>query len=158
MRVFVVAAAAALTAGCGSSAQPQAKAEGTAAALQPGEYALTWTEVSRDPAAKDATAAAFPAQACVAADGFAPDAFADEGDSCHAVNSYVRNGIVNVQLSCAREGKGKLSTMANGSFAADAFEADVETTTAFDGSDNYTLKGKVSGKRTGACQQEAAQS
>lgn len=156
MRVFVIAAAAALLSGCGNSAQPGAKAEETAGTLQPGDYALSWSDIKLDPAAK--TAAAFPAHACVAADGIAPAAFAAKDDSCHAVNSYVRNGIVNVQLSCTREGQGKLSTIANGSFTADAFNADVETTTTFEGSGNFTLTGKVSGKRTGACQPESAQS
>jgi hypothetical protein len=154
MRVLILAAGAVLLAGCGGSGDEAAKVE-TASSLKAGEYKLGWSELKlglADKGGEEPAAAAFPASTCIAEGGrIEPAAFADKGDECHAVNSYVRNGIVNVQLSCTREGVGKLSQIVSGSFTADAFEAKVETTTEFEDAVDYTMTGKVTGKRVGDC-------
>lgn len=158
MRIIIVVAAAALVAGCGGSPTKDAKAEGTAAKLAPGEYRLAWSDVSfagsdkKDAAAAQAKAqAALPESACVAAGGaLDPAAFAADDDKCHSVNSYVRNGILNVQFSCMRD-DGAVSQMANGTFTAEAFDANFETQSNFAEGDNFTLKAKVTGTRTGQC-------
>lgn len=161
MRIIGIAAAAALVAGCGGGDSQQTQAAETAAALDSGEYALTWSELEIQPSDEkqavdqQVTAAAFPERTCIAAGGAIElSALAAKGDDCHAVNSYVRNGNVNVQLSCTREGKGKLSEVASGKFTADAFDATIETSTSFDGAPNYTMTRKVNGKRVGECTAE----
>jgi hypothetical protein len=155
MRVIGIAAAAAFLGGCGSSATQPAKADETAAALTPGAYELSWSDVELQPAAagKSETAAAdLPKRACIADGGkIEPAAFVRTGNTCHAINSYVRNGIVNVQLSCTGDGAGKLSTIANGTFTAEAFDANVDSSIA---GEDYKLTAKVSGKRIGECTAE----
>lgn len=160
MRVIIIAAAAGLVASCGNSANEKAEAQATAAALQPGEYALTWSAVDKGPsadksasAAKPVTAADFPDRACVSADGtIDPAAFGNKSDQCHTVNSYVREGTVNVQVGCAREGKGEVSQIASGSFTdADNFDATVETSTSFTGGGGYTMTRQLTAKRIGQC-------
>ena len=158
MRLLIIATAAALVAGCGGSGNEAAPADKAAAALEPGEYELAWSDVERKDDAKAPAASAgqpaavFPAKACVAAGGaLEPAAFAETGDNCHVVNSYLRNGRINVQLGCDREGKGKVSQIASGSFKSDSFEAKVETQTEFEGDGNYTMTRTVAGKRVGAC-------
>ena len=163
MRILITAAAAALLAGCGNSTNDKAQAEAGATALQPGEYALTWSDTERDPAAKMTPASAadgkadaasvFAERACIAADGaIEPAAFGEKGDQCHMVNSYVRNGILNVQVGCEQEGKGSVTHIASGSFtAADSFDASVETSTSFTGEGNYKMTRKLAAKRIGEC-------
>ena len=163
MRIIIVAAAAALVAGCGNSSNEKAQAEASATALQPGEYALTWSDTQRDPAAKVTPASAsdsktdaspaFAERACISADGaIEPAAFGETGDQCHMVNSYVRNGILNVQVGCTEEGKGTVTHIASGSFtAADSFDASVETSTDFTGEGNYKMTRKLAAKRVGEC-------
>lgn len=160
MRVMIIAAAAALVAGCGNSANETAEAQTTAAALQPGEYALTWSAIDKGPAANASasatnamTAADFPDRACIATDGtIDPGAFGNKADQCHTVNSYVREGTVNVQVGCAREGKGEISQIASGSFTdADSFDAKVETSTSFKGDGDYSMTRQLSAKRVGQC-------
>ncbi len=163
MRIVIIAAAATLLAGCGNSANDKAQAESSATALQPGEYALTWSDTERRPAAKTTPASApdgkagassvFAERACIAPDGaIEPAAFGEEGDQCHMVNSYVRNGILNVQVGCTREGKGSVTHIASGSFsAAESFDASVDTSTDFTGEGNYKMTRKLDAKRVGEC-------
>lgn len=162
MRNMIIAAAAVLVAGCGNSANEKAHAEATAAALQAGEYALTWTGIDKGPAANASPASAssetpapsdFPDRACISADGsIDPAAFGNKSDQCHVITSYVREGTVNVQVGCAREGKGEVSQIASGTFtAADSFSAKVETSTGFTGGGNYTMTRNLSAKRVGEC-------
>ena len=156
MRMLMIAAAAACLGACGGADQ-EAAAETTAAALEPGEYALAWSNLkmnSSDKSDAGATAdvALFATRACIAAGGkIEPAAFAQKDDECHFVNSYVRNGLLNVQLSCERDGKGKVSKIVSGSFKAQSFDGNVETSTSFDEAPNYTMTARVSGKRVGAC-------
>lgn len=156
MRMIGIAAAAALVGACGNPGQ-EAQAETRAAALQPGEYELAWSDIKREAAQSKAAAAAsvdaatFADRTCIAAGGkIEPAAFAEEGDDCHAVQSYVRNGIVNVQLSCERK-DGKLSSIVTGKFTAESLDANVETTSSFDGGGNYSLTRKLTAKRLGDC-------
>jgi hypothetical protein len=154
-RTITIAAACALVAGCNASKQ-SAQAEEVPSALQSGEYELAWTDLktsSSDKKLADANVAALmPARACVAAGGrIESAAFAEKGDHCRTMNSYVRNGIVNVQLLCSREGKGSVSQVVSGSFRADSFKADVQTTTTFAGGANFTRTGKIAARRVGDC-------
>lgn len=163
MRIIIVATAAALVAGCGNSANEKAQTEASAAALQAGEYALTWTDIEKGATANKASAGAadgrtiassdFPERACIAAGGaIDPAAFGNKKDQCRVVTSYVREGTINVQVECTREGKGDVSQIASGSFsAADSFDAEVETSTSFTGGGNYTMTRKLSAKRVGEC-------
>jgi len=162
MRVIIIAAAAALVAGCGNSGNEKADAQptATAAALQPGEYALTWSAIENGPAAKGGATAAkalssadFPDKACIAADGsIDPAAFGNKADQCHTVNSYVREGTVNVQVGCVREGKGEVSQIASGSFTdAESFDAKIDTSTSFTGGGDYSMTRQLSAKRVGQC-------
>ncbi len=158
MRIIAVAAGAALVASCGNSPTQSAKAEPTAATLDPGEYELAWTDIKFAPSEKAEASstqadvkAALPKRACVASGGaIDPAAFASKGEKCHSVNSYARNGIINVQFSCEQDA-GRISQMASGTFAADSFDAEVETTTSFTQVGNYTLKAKVNATRVGQC-------
>ncbi len=158
MRVLIIAAAAVLVGGCGGSGNQTEQSGEAASALQAGEYKLGWTDLKLslvDKGGDEPAAAAFPAKTCIAQDGkIDPSAFADKDDKCHAVNSYVRNGIVNIQLSCAREGVGSLSQIISGTLTADSFEADVETTTSFEDAVDFKMTGKVTGKRVGDCPPE----
>ena len=167
MRIAIVAAAAVLVAGCGNSTNEKAQAGAGATALQPGEYALTWTETETGPPANKTPASApdnpasdpsaFAERACIGADGaIEPAAFGDKGDQCHTVNSYIRNGILNVQAGCEREGKGSVSHIASGTFtAADSFAATVETSST-DG--KSTMTRKLAARRVGECTADAGKS
>jgi hypothetical protein len=157
-------------AGCNSPTNQEAKAtEETVTALQPGEYELAWSAIKLDstdhttPATKagasaEAAGAAFPARACVAAGGaIDPVAFAEKGDECRTENSYVRNGKINVQLNCGREGNpGPVMQVASGTFTADAFKAEVATTTYFTGAGDYAMTRSVTARRVGECAAKGA--
>ena len=154
-RTMTIAAAAALVAGCNASKQ-SAQAEEVPSALQAGEYQLEWSALKTSSSDKKLAAAdaagLMPAKACVTAGGkIAPAAFAEKGDDCRAMNSYVRNGIVNVQLLCSRKGMGSVTQVASGSFTGDAFDADVQTTTNFAQGGNYTRTANLAARRVGDC-------
>ena len=85
-------------------------------------------------------------RACVAADGKpAPELLAEEGDKCEIKNSYIRNGRMSAQMSCAREGKsGPVMPAMMGSFKGDSFEGDVNTLTYFVENGDYRMTRKIS--------------
>ncbi|WP_309662833.1 DUF3617 family protein [Sphingomonas sp.] len=159
MRTIIVGlAAAAVLAGCSDATAPQPQESEAAAALKPGEYAITakiddvhstdkTTPVTKAKAGDPPTTR----RACVAADGsIAAEAFADAGDKCAVSSSYVRGGRLSVQLTCSRP-NGQVMQLADGDFKADSFEAKLKTATYFAGSGDYAMTRTMSGKRVGEC-------
>ena len=153
--------AAAALGGCGGeAAQQNQSATAKPAALQAGEYEVTGTVKavrstdSTTPAtALKLDAALPPVRACVAADGaIDPAMFAEGKDSCKQDNAYVRDGRLNVTLNCQRPGNGGVMQLANGTFkSADAFEAEVLTSTYFSGTGDYAMTRALTAKRVGDC-------
>lgn len=159
MRFVTIIGAAALVAGCGGEAARKPAAEAKATALQPGEYEVTGTvkelrstDQSTPATTLKAGSALTPVRACIAADGkLDPKLFAEASDSCKQETAFVRNGRINVQLNCQRSGNGGVMQLANGTFKADSFEAEVLTSTYFGGSGDYSASRALTGKRVGAC-------
>lgn len=159
MRIFAVVATG-LLAACSSEAPPAEAPAETAKALTPGEY-----EVSAKIEMLRSTDGATPAtkaklgdppvlaRACVAADGtMEPMMFGEAGDECKAENAYARNGRLNLQLSCTREGApGQVLQTINGSFTSESFVAEATTGTYFTGLGDYSMKRTLAGKRVGDC-------
>ena len=167
MRTLLMLAASASIAalgGCSNESAPAAApAVEPAKALAAGEYEVS-TKVedlrSTDhttPATKaklaSADSAAAVHRACVADDGtIAPAMFAESGDSCREENSYVRNGKINLQLTCTRTGNpGQVLQSVAGEFQADSFTATVNTGTYFMGPGDYAMRRTLTAKRVGAC-------
>ena len=156
--ILLGVAAAGLIAGCTSDSAPPAEQAETVALL-PGEYDISakidsFRSTDKATPATRAKVGDPPAtrRACVAAGGNMPvEAFADAGDLCTASSSYVRNGRLNLQLSCSRPGHGTVMQLADGSFKADSFEAKLNTATYFTGSGDYAMTRSFTGKRVGEC-------
>lgn len=166
MRTIILGlAAAGLLAGCSSDTAPP-PAQDETVTLQPGEYDITakidnMRSTDKTAPATKAKAGDPPTnrRACIAAEGSMPvEAFADAGDKCTASNSYVRNGRLNLQLSCDRPGHGTVMQLADGSFKADSFEAKLSTATYFTGSGDYAMTRTFTGKRVGNCPAAATDS
>lgn len=161
MRIVAIIGVAALAASCGSeSTEPPKPAATKAAALQPGEYEVAGTvkEVRSTDNSTPATplkagASLTAVRACVAADGKLDHKLLSEnpGDTCKEDTAFVRNGRLNVQLNCQRSGKGGIMQLANGTFKADSFEAEVLSSTFFGGTGDYSATRTLTGKRVGDC-------
>ena len=163
MRTIILgAAAAALLAACSGDTANEAKKEGKAEALQPGEYAVSdkVDEVRSIDNTTPATAmkaaaageAGTTARICVGADGAIDSKiFAEAGDKCTSTGSYMRGGRLSFQFNCNRAGKGGLSQLVDGKFTADSFDATVTSSTYFDGPGDYALTRTLTGKRVGDC-------
>lgn len=159
MRILAIVAMGML-ATCSSEAPPAEAPAETAKALTPGEY-----EVSGKIETLRSTDGATPAtnaklgdppvlaRACIAADGvMEPMMFGEAGDECRSDNAYARNGKLNLQLSCTREGApGQVMQTINGSFTSESFVAEVTTGTYFTGPGDYSMKRTLAGKRVGDC-------
>ena len=164
MRILAIVAIG-LVAACSSEAPPADAPAETAAALKPGEYEVSGkieTLRSTDggtPATKSKLGdPPVLARACVAADGtMEPMMFGEAGDECKTENAYARNGRLNLQLSCTREGApGQVMQTINGSFTSEGFIAEATTGTYFTGSGDYSMKRTLAGKRVGECPPAAA--
>jgi hypothetical protein len=146
-----------------SATAPPAETAAVAEKLTPGEYEVTTTvEELRStdnttPLTKlKLTAAGDPPlshRACIAADGsVATEMFSEAGDSCKVNNSYARNGKINAQLGCSRDGApGNVMHSIDGEFTADGFTATVNTGTYFTGSGDYAMRRSLTARRVGAC-------
>ena len=166
MRILAIVATG-LLAACSSEAPPADAPAESAKALTPGEYEVSGKiEMLRSTdGATPATKAKLGdppvlARACVAADGtMEPMMFGEAGDECKAENAYARNGRLNLQLSCTREGApGQVLQTINGSFTADGFVAEATTGTYFTGPGDYSMKRTLAGKRVGNCAAATAKS
>ena len=143
MRTMLLAAAAAgLLGACSGDSATEAKKETKAEALQPGEYEVATTVESirstdqSTPASKSKPGGApTVTRTCIPADG-TPDAalFIEAGETCNAMDNYLRSGRMSLQYKCNRTGQGQLTQLVDGNFKQDSFEAKVMTTTYFAGS------------------------
>ena len=151
-------------AACGSGAAEDNKAA-TAAAdnLDPGQWELA-TEVTAfravdegEPKINTPAGTRTTESVCVAADARPPaEFFAGTGYDCTYGSYYLRNGRVNLTLSCSREGlEGQISIATEGRFEAGSaeFTRDVRTILTGDGDVEYTQR--VTARRTGECTPEA---
>lgn len=164
-RNLVCAGALALAlAACGGAEQEPTAVEKSPAKLAAGLYELS-AEVTQlastdnsAPATKLKQGDKLVTKACVAADGRpTPELLAEEGDKCELKNSYIRNGRMNAEMSCSREGKsGGVMPAMNGSFSKDGFEGEITTLTYFVDDGDYRLTRKVTAKRVGDCPAETA--
>ena len=166
MRILSLGAASVMAlavSGCGNDSAPAAAPATEAAALAAGEYEVaTRVEDLRStdhttPLTKAKLAAAGESpvshRACVGSDAvIATEMFAEAGDDCSVQNSYVRNGKINMQLSCTRPGApGQVLQSVDGDYTADGFTATVNTGTYFSGSGDYAMRRTMTAKRIGAC-------
>ena len=148
---------------CGNESAPAAAPTSETKSLSAGEYEVaTRVEDLRSTdhttpltKAKQTAANEAPAmhRACVA-DGGKIDSsmFAEAGDKCSVQNSYVRNGKINMQLSCTRSGApGQVLQSIDGDYGADSFTATVNTGTYFTGSGDYAMRRAMTARRVGAC-------
>lgn len=158
MRIFAIVAAGLLAACSSEAPNADAPAE-TAAALKPGEYAMTSTITAfrstdgATPLTKAKLGDVTETKACVAADGtLDPVIFAEAGDSCTATTSYVRGGRMSMQLSCTRPNvPGQIMPGVDAKFTADGFEGTATTTTYLKGFGDYALTRTIAAKRVGEC-------
>lgn len=150
--------------GACSSQEPAKPNEAVAQSLAAGLYEAS-IEVTRltstdntTPATKLKEGDRLTAQVCVGSDGKPePAMLAEEGDSCQIKNSYIRNGRMNAEGSCTREGRpGQVMPAMNGSFTADGFSGEITTLTYFAADGDYRMSRKVTGRRVGDCPAEGA--
>jgi hypothetical protein len=151
--------ALALAACGGGKQEKEATAEEAPATLAAGLYEVS-AEVTQLASTDNSTPATKLKQgdkanvkACVSADSKpAPELFAEAGDKCELKNSYIRNGRMNAELSCRREGEnGSVMPAMNGSFTKDGFEGEIVSLTYFVENGDYRMTRKVSAKRIGDC-------
>lgn len=161
MRTLVmVAGAAALLAGCGEEAPVKNDTEAEVASISPGQYQADWKVASLRIIDKNKTAATNLKQdatgtttACVAEGGsIDPALFAEDGDTCKAANPYMRNGRLQMDLTCTRKGQsGQVRQSVSGTFTADTIDAEVSTTTYLSGYGDYAMSRTFTAKRLGEC-------
>ena len=158
MKQLVALVPVLMLAGCGGGGEEKAKQE-VAANLTPGQRAVT-REVTAFRATDNATpqinapvGTRTTESICVAAGDRPPgELFAGAGYQCEYGNYYMRSGRINVSLSCRREGlNGEVRLTTDGSFQAEQFEANVETTTFLTGEGDSLFTQRVTGRRTGDC-------
>lgn len=161
-RLIIAAGAAILAAGCSAEA-PKAE-EAPAAELKPGQYQASWTIAqlrSTDrtiPATNLKEKATGTTTRCIAAkNAIDPALFAEDGDTCTETNAYARNGRISIELTCKRKGDaGEIRESISGTYTADAFEAEVSTSTYLEAPGDYALTRTVTAKRIGECPGAAA--
>lgn len=160
MTKFALLAAAALVAGCSEEKPADTGSEQVPAAINPGEYEVTTLVQSlrstdqTEPATKaKADGKAYTHRACIGTDGSVePAMFSEAGDECRIDNAYARNGRLTLSLSCSRpDAPGTVAQSVSGTFAADGFDATVQTATYLAGAGDYALVRKMTGKRIGDC-------
>jgi len=156
-KLLIAAGAAALLAGCGEEAPVKNEPE-AAASLEPGQYQADWTGASLRIVDKNKTAATNLKQdatgtttACVT-DKIDPALFAEDGDTCTIGNPYMRNGRMQMDLTCTRKGQeGQVRQSVSGTFTADSIDAEVSTTTYLSGYGDYAMSRTFKAKRLGEC-------
>lgn len=159
MRILLLAGIALLAAGCSEEEPVANTAEATPAKLAPGQYEVTSTVSAfrstdgATPIVKAKQGDTGTARACVGADGtLPPELLTPKGDSCTAENAYVRNGRMNLTLSCKRPGaSGNIMTEVSGSFTADTLKGTATTISSLYGKGDYQLTQDFAGRRVGDC-------
>jgi hypothetical protein len=161
MRAFAVIPII-LVAACGE-APAENKAASGAAAFAPGQWELTSEVTALTKADTEAPRINTPAgtratnSVCAAEGHQLPTAFfSGEGYRCTYGTYYVRNGRVNVTLSCYRDGlQGGMTMSAEGTYQADSvtFTRNLRTNLTTEG--DAVIDSRVTGRRTGECTPQA---
>lgn len=162
-KLLIAAGAAALLSGCGEEATPVKNETEAATSLEPGQYQAQWKVASLRIVDKNKTAATNLKQdatgtttACVT-DKIDPALFAEDGDTCTIGNPYLRNGRMQMDLTCTRKGQsGQVRQSVSGTFTADSIDAEVSTTTYLSGYGDYAMTRTFTAKRLGECPPAAA--
>ena len=166
MRVWMLASLC-LVAAC-SGGGDEKKAEGPVAAVMgAGQWAIDFETTAfrstdgKVPMLKAAVGDKAQAAACIAAGEEAkpaPALLVGAEYDCKYTSSYIKEGRVNAQLSCTREGKGPISMSVSATSTADSFEGTVDSTSFLAGDGDFAMSRKVTGRRTApACQAPATQ-
>jgi len=153
---FVVAA-------CGETPSEN-KAQPAQAQFSPGQWELTSEVTALTKTDTEAPRINTPAgtratnSVCAAEGHQLPTAFfAGEGYHCTYGAYYVRNGRVNVTLSCRRDGlQGGMTMSADGTYQGDSvtFTRNLRTNLTTEG--DAVIDSRVTGRRTGDCTAEAS--
>ena len=163
--IVIVAGAAALLAGCGEGAPVKNETEEAATSIEPGQYEAGWKVASLRIVDKNKTAATNLKEdatgtttACVAPGGtIDPALFAEDGDTCTVGNSYVRNGRLQMDLTCTRKGaSGQVRQSVSGTFTGNTIDAEVSTSTYLSGYGDYAMTRTFTAKRLAECPPAAA--
>jgi hypothetical protein len=96
-------------------------------------------------------ASVLPDRVCVGAEGLPPAAFAEAGDTCSPLDSYMRGGRMSLQFRCNRPGRGTLTQTVDGTFKGDSFDAQIVTGTVFATDGDYQMTRTLTGRRVGDC-------
>jgi hypothetical protein len=160
-KVVIAATAAIFVTACSNDAAPAAAKpqDVTPTVLKGGLYEGSWKVASVQsvdrsaPATKLKLDSSGSAHGCVTADGTIDAAlFAEDGDTCKIANPYIRNGRIDMDLTCTRKGQsGEVRQSVSGTFTTDALDAEVSTTTYLSGTGDYAMTRSVSAKRVGEC-------
>jgi hypothetical protein len=150
-------------ASCGDGAADN-KAAAVAAALAPGQWALTsqvtrFRNADQGRARIDTPVGTRAAQnLCVAAGGQLPaEMFAGDGFTCGYTTYYVRNGHASVTVTCHREGlSGDILMTVDGTFDANSISLHRSLRTILSTDGDVEIDAEISGHRTGACVPAAA--
>jgi hypothetical protein len=106
-----------------------------------------------EPALKAAAGDKETGSACIAAGSEASppgELFAGPGHKCQTQTAYNRNGRINTQLKCTREGiSGDVMMTVQGTYTGTSFDGTVETLTYLPGRGDFEMSRKVSGRKTG---------
>jgi len=156
MRGLILLPAAAL-ASCGGGDTRNKAAP--AASISPGQYEVT-AEVTRfEPADSGAPKINTPVgtkttRSVCAGAALNPDLFADQGLACQAAGSpYVRNGAINVSISCTRPDlQGPIGADVSGRFDAASFDVTRKLATALATDGDVRIETHLTARRTGDCQ------
>lgn len=152
-----------LVAACGSGEEsPTNKAAPKAASLAAGQWELTAetgnvrTLDQGTPKIEATSGARITETVCVGSDTRPPTAlFAGAGYQCRYENYYLRNGRINITLSCSREGmQGTIDMSADGSFDGETLQYDRNLRTSLAGDGDVEIDARVTGRRTGQCTPE----
>lgn len=152
---------ACLLAACGGGGGEEKKAEEAVAAnMEAGQWETSFEVRSirstdkTTPALKAAAGEKETGSACIAAGSEASppgELFAGPGYKCQTQNKYNRNGRINMQLKCTKQGiSGDHMLSVQGTYTGTSFEGTVDTITYLPGAGDFELSRKVSGRKTGA--------
>jgi hypothetical protein len=145
-------------AACGGETKQQPAAEEAPAKLTAGLYELSAEVTDLSSTDKSAPATGLKkgdkvtVKACVADNAPDPALLAEAGDKCEIKNSYIHNGRMSAQMSCARAGHaGYVMPAMMGKFTKDGFDGEINTLTYFVQDGDYRMTRKISAKRVGDC-------
>jgi len=163
MRTLALIPFVLIAAACGET-PAENKAQPVAAQFSPGQWELTSEVTALAKVDTEAPRINTPAgtratnSVCAAEGHQLPTAFfSGEGYRCTYGTYYVRNGRVNVTLSCHRDGlQGGMTMSADGTYDGDSvtFTRNLRTNLTTEG--DAVIDSRVTGRRTGNCTPETA--